>query len=196
MNKYRTWSTKRIGAGCCKQHLLLQIHVHERNWMYYLESMTTTQKKCCINPSRSQSTWALTWGASSITTFSTRSTSLLEKYLGSTTVPCLCLYGPHIRTKDYKDTMGNSTFSMPSNEPKVLPHHLLHAQQQFDRLLPQNQRLVVSCKVSWRAEWMVCWKEQASKWYLTNQQKKDCGMNIVLWSGVCWWRFIQALVDG
>ena len=77
---------------------------------------TTTQKKCCINPSRSQSTWALTWGASSITTFSTRSTSLLEKYLGSTTVPCLCLYGPHTRTKDYKDTMGYGQFTPPCHQ--------------------------------------------------------------------------------
>ena len=89
----------------------------------------------------------------------------------------------------------HATFSMPSNEPKVLPHHLLHVQQQFDRLLPQNQRLVVSCKVSWRAEWMVCWKEQASKWYLTNQKKRlrhkhsimiGC-LLVKIYSGVGWW---------
>ena len=48
--------------------------------------------------------WGLqsTWGASSITIYST---SLLEKYLRSTTVPCL--YTAHTRTKDYKNTMGN-----------------------------------------------------------------------------------------
>ena len=120
MNKYRTWSTKRIGAGCCKQHLLLQIHVHERNWMYYLESMNYHTKEMLHKPLAFakhlsahlgcfihnylfykiyKSAWKIPWFNNSAMPLFIRPTHThkgLQRYYGQFTPPC------HQKTEKWK----------------------------------------------------------------------------------------------